>query len=188
MATNQFGRQGSTPPTPSGQKYFVVCAPPPIANKKLRAIRRYLRKQFWRALSLVIIGVSLFAFWWMWETLREAGTVIYWWCEILAGGLSLLTLWLYHTFQGWGRERRRPATRPQKKSEEITPWLCTPPPLLDTDNIVYLPQEELAVTIEHWITHQPVALSEAEATQTTLTDEIIAPDALVINIEVDKAA
>ncbi len=184
MATNHFEQQGITPPAIYDQQFFVVCGPPPEGNRN--ALPRFFRKH-WLALIIVLVFGGFLAekAWAMYDYV--GATMLYAWrCELLAGGLSLLTICLYHTFRRWGIERRRRVVARREHSKEINALLCTPPPLSATVQLI--PEPEFAITIERWASHHPTRLSEEHLRQAQLPDEFIAPDALVLNFEVKKAA
>lgn len=184
MATNHFERQGVPSSALSQQQFFVVCGPPPERNRN--AFQRFVRKHRWGSFMLALLGVFLAGKVWALYDYAGATTWYAWRCEALAGGLSLFTLSLYRTFRRWSQERRRRVVARRKRNQESNALLCTPAPLSPAVQIT--PEPEFAITIEHWNSHEPTRLSEEHLTQTTLPDEFIAPDALVLNVEVKKAA
>ncbi len=184
MATNHFDRRGITPPAIYKQQFFVVCGPPSV--KKRNALSRFLRKHWGGSVMLVLAAFFLAGQGWARYDYVGATTLSDWYCEGLAGGLSLFAIYLYRTFRHWGLERQRRVKTRYERSQEINALLCTPPPL--SSSVQITPDPEFAFTVEHWDSHAPSQLSEDSVTQTMLSDELIAPDALVLNVEVKKAA
>lgn len=188
MASNHLERRGMTPPAIYNQQVFVVCGPPPKGKHKLLAMPKLLRKYWLFSTIVAAFGICLLGIWWAQYDYAGAATLFAWRCELLAAGLSLFTMYLYRKFRRWGKERRRQVVTRQKRSEACNALLCTPPPLPDSGHFVQPLHEEFAITIEHWDSHTPTRLSEELPEPTQLPDEFIAPDALVLNLEVKKAA
>ena len=184
MATNQFDRRGSTPPAVYQQQFFVVCGPPPAGSRK--TFPRFLRKHWLRSSIITFLGAFLAGKGWAMYDYAGATLLSAWRYELLAGGLSIFTIYLYRTFRRWGQERKRRVMARRKRNKEINILHHTPPPLSPFVQIT--PEPEFAITIEQWNTQETTRLSEEHLTPTILTDEVIAPDALVLNVEVKKAA
>ena len=181
MATNHLERRGITPPAIYKQQFFVLCGPPPARNRK--ALPRFLQKHWLASIIVLFFGVFLTEKAWAMYDYAGATMLYAWRCELLAGGLALLTICLYRTFRRWGIERRRRVVTRREHGKEINVLLCTPPPL--SPAIQPISEPEFAITIERWTSHKP---TEESLTQTTFSDELIAPDALVLKVEVKKAA
>ncbi len=185
MATNHFERHGVTPPTVYNQQFFVVCGPISEETGPLA-----LTRKLWREHSLSVSVVGVFALfllgsWWGAVDYPGAVALLIWRCELLAGILSLLTVFLLLTFRRWSQERAQRIIARRGSSEPGSILLCTPPPL--SDEVPLPAQPEFSVTIEHWKSHEPMPLSEASMRIEQLPDEFLAPDALVLNFEMRNA-
>ncbi len=186
MATNHFERQSIAPPTIYNQQFFVVCGPVPAGNSGHLALQKLWREHWLGSLLVAAFGLYLAGSWWAMYDYAGAPTLFAWRCEWLAGGLSLLTLFLFCKFRRWGRERVLQDAARRERSEEIKAWLCTPPPL--PASVQSSPKQAFAITIEHWTSNAPTRLSEEHLRQAQLPDEFIAPDALVLNFEVRSSS
>jgi hypothetical protein len=185
MAPNDFERQGIPTQTVYNQQFFVVCGPIAQTNSLSDWLRKLWHKHL---LSISVVGVfGLFLLGSRWGASDYPGAtqLLKWRCELLAGVLSLLVLFLFRTFRRWGQERAQRVITQRKPSETINLLLCTPPPLSDDTSIPT--QLEFSVNIEQWKSHAAMPLSEPYIRNEQLPDEFIAPDALVLNFEMRDA-
>jgi hypothetical protein len=190
MATNHFDRQGIPEQTVYNQQFFVVCGPIAETNSPSVMLRKLWREHSLSVSVVVIFGLFLLGSWWGAMDYPGANELLAWRCELLAGILSLLTISLFRTFRRWGQERAERVISQRKSqrepSEMVNLLLCTPPPL--SDEMPIPAQPEFSVTIEQWKSHAPTPMNEASIHIQQLPDEFIAPDALVLNFEMKRAA
>jgi len=180
MATKLSGAPSSTN---SPQPFFVVCGPSPEARQKLPKLRKFLRQHLGSLLILTAFVLFSVGSWWAMKGFPGLDGLAYWGCEILAGTLSLLVVQLYGTFRRWGQERALRARVQHLHNEEPNALFCTPPPLETLGDGCLTQQEMVAITIQQWRSHVPTQLSEDYLQRVQLPDEVLAPDALVLQVE-----
>ena len=186
MAINQFERNGMASTAIYNQQFFVVCGPIPENNGTIMALRRFLQDHILSLSMLVAFGLFLLGSWWGTVDYLGATTLLLWRCELMAGILTCLTIFLFRTFRAWGKERvLRKARRPEQADMRGV-LLCTPPPLPEAE--IVSPKPEFAITIEHWKSEVPTRLSEPCIRIEELPAEFLAPDALVLNFEMRDRA
>lgn len=172
----QIQHQRVEPHTHFDQQYFPVYGPRPVRIGKLATLRQAFRYH-WLGL-LMMLGVGLFCM----ESIRAFTgyggglTLQQWGCEILATLLLLLTLALYRRFRQWGQERTMRKMRriqsTQKADTLVNQLNITPPPLTT-----------FLLTIDYWASREAIPISEYHYELAQLPDEFIAPDALILNIQ-----
>lgn len=171
------------PSTSFSQPFIVLCGPAPDAQKKFAAVRRFLRQHRGASLLLAAFGLFCLGSWWAVNDFPGWANVSNWGCEILAGILSLLIVQLYRTFRRWGVERTMRARFHCEQNEELSAIFCTPPPLQAGVQSATQCRETVAIIIEQWKSHLPAQLSEDYLQRVQLPDEVLAPDALVLQFE-----
>lgn len=186
MAMNQFERNGMTSTAIYNQQFFVVCGPIPEKNGTFMALRRFLQDHLLSASILVAFGLFLLGSWWGTVDYPGATALLLWRCELLAGILACLTIFLFRTFRAWGKERVQCKAKRQEQNDVMGVLLCTPPPLPEVEPVS--PQPEFAITIEHWKSDVPTRLTAPYIRIEQLPDEFLAPDALVLNFEMRERA
>ncbi len=181
MATDHFEQQGSSSSARHKQQFFMVCGPPVSKRKALPNLLR----QHWLVTSFIaLLGVLLAGAGWAMLGAPGATIMGVWRCELLALALSVGTLCCYRTFRRWGQERKWRGAARRTRKPDLNSLLCTPPPLHPLVQVT----PEFAITIEHWKTNEPQCLPNEQLPPAALPDEFAAPDALVFQVEVKKAA
>ncbi len=173
--------------TSSQQPFIVMCGPSPEAQKKLPNVRKFLRHHLAASSLLAAFGLFGLGSWWAVHDFPGWDGVTDWGCEILASVLSLLVILLYRTFRRWGLERAMMARARRERNEELSALLHTPPPLEAGFESRAPHKETIAITIEEWRSHVPAQLSEDYLQRVQLPDEVLAPDALVLQFERKEA-
>ncbi|HEX4947818.1 MAG TPA: hypothetical protein VFZ34_14195 [Blastocatellia bacterium] len=185
MATNHVHPHTIPSQTHFDQQVFVVYGPLPKIRTPWQTLRKRMREHsFW---TILIAAGLLFGLRYLWTMLDYVGaaTIYDWRVEILSISLSLLILFLFFTFRRWERERQRRVRKRAKSAPKINALLCTPPPLPVTTDA--LTNEEFTITIEYWASDEPVRLTEESSFHAQLPDEFLAPDALVLNVEIQES-
>lgn len=178
---------GVLPATSSQQPFIVMCGPSPEAQKKLPNVRKFLRHHLVASSLFAAFGLFCLGSWWAVNDFPGREGLTDWGCEILAGVLSLLVIVLSRTFRRWGLERAMMARARRERNEELSALRQTPPPL-ETGFESHAPHRDtIAITIEQWRSHVPAQLSEDYLQRVQLPDEVLAPDALVLQVERKEA-
>ncbi len=164
------------------QQYFPVYGPSPLPIGKTAALFQAFRCH--PVLSLLVLGVVCFCLESIWAAKGYVGSefLLRWRCELLAGLLSILTLWLFCKFRRWGKDRSARAKRQQQYKQEIELLLRQGP--IPAGSTHQIRPDELLLTIDYWLSGESVPISERHFDLAQLPDEFIAPDALVLNFQI----
>lgn len=177
MAIQQI-QQSSVEATVSPQ-YFPVYGPAPRPNPGRRAFRQIFYRQ--PGMALLLIGFAGYCLYSLWAAQGYWGgeAIYHWRCETLAGLLVGLTVFLFRQFRQWEQEGAQRVARRREYEQELAALL---------QQTGTAPPREVMLEIAAWKSERTARLIEPDGSITELPDADLAPDMLVLQIQVPQTS